>query len=224
MSNAGALDAFLTCFANKDFIEVVTGSLADGDRPTEPRLATPTTPASSIAAPTQPKAMPIGTPPSTTPVPVAPWRLDLPPIPPPIAQRSADHPSPIPQPPPIPPIAKASTSSEIPPECKGKGKGKGDRPPPEVMMYYAAERDAASAAHVRWQQRGPPGPYSGGPEFWRGQTFRQGSGRWANRGGTNRSWYATFHRAITNGASIQAATQAADLVSPKAPPPQHQGY
>ena len=48
----------------------------------------------------------------------------------------------------------------------------------------------AQATGVRWQERGPPGPKAGGPSTWRGQPWREGSQRFAKRGGRNREYFA----------------------------------
>ena len=69
---------------------------------------------------------------------------------------------------------------------------------PEVQrnrMWLAAERAAAEALGVRWQDRGPPGPTEPSSETWRGQHWRPGSERWANRGGVNREWWAAYYKA-----------------------------
>ena len=62
----------------------------------------------------------------------------------------------------------------------------------EARRTMRAERDMASAAGMtRWEaMRGPLGPEEGGPQTWRGQVFRPGSQRWANRGGANRDFFA----------------------------------
>ena len=62
-------------------------------------------------------------------------------------------------------------------------------------MWLAAERAAAEALGVRWQDRGPPGPTEPSSETWRGQHWRPGSERWANRGGVNREWWAAYYKA-----------------------------
>ena len=62
----------------------------------------------------------------------------------------------------------------------------------------SASRGAIGKGTVRWQERGPPGPSDGGPERWCGQVFRStgngGQGRWGNRGGRNREYYARLYR------------------------------
>jgi hypothetical protein len=45
-----------------------------------------------------------------------------------------------------------------------------------------------------WDVRGPlNGPAGGGPQFYKGQKFREGSQRWANPGGMFREMYAKYH-------------------------------
>ena len=43
-----------------------------------------------------------------------------------------------------------------------------------------------------WDVRGPPGPKGGGPMTWRGQKYRENTGRWANSGGRYKEHYALF--------------------------------
>lgn len=52
-----------------------------------------------------------------------------------------------------------------------------------------AEERAARDQHLRWQDRGPPGPADGGPSTWRGQRFRPATQKWANRGGRWKDYY-----------------------------------
>jgi hypothetical protein len=65
-------------------------------------------------------------------------------------------------------------------------------------MRLQAEEEAARRLGIPWQERGPPGPDSGGPDYWRGQTYRTGSAggqaRWGNRGGRHREYYAELAR------------------------------
>ena len=65
--------------------------------------------------------------------------------------------------------------------------------PPEVYLKaLREERAAAEALGLDWQHRGPPGPSMGGPSTWRGQKYRENSGKWANRGG-NAPWQSFDH-------------------------------
>jgi hypothetical protein len=50
-----------------------------------------------------------------------------------------------------------------------------------------------------WDTRGPRGPQDGGPQIWKGQKFREGSGRWANSGGQHRDKYALYHKKQREG-------------------------
>ena len=56
--------------------------------------------------------------------------------------------------------------------------------------YKKVESELALKFGVKWRERGP-GIASGGPvlEHWRGQKFRAGSNRYANRGGKRREWF-----------------------------------
>lgn len=62
----------------------------------------------------------------------------------------------------------------------------------QALRSMRAERQLAESAGLhRWDpMRGPLGPAEGGPRTWRGQAFREGSQRWANRGGANREYFA----------------------------------
>jgi len=64
-----------------------------------------------------------------------------------------------------------------------------------------AENEAAKAAKVRWQDRGPPGPDAlpEGQTKWRGQRWRAGGqggqARWGNCGGRHKEWWTAFYAA-----------------------------
>jgi hypothetical protein len=47
---------------------------------------------------------------------------------------------------------------------------------------------------LAWKERGPPPP-SDPTETWRGQRYREGSGRWANRAGQHAEWFSAYYRA-----------------------------
>ena len=53
-----------------------------------------------------------------------------------------------------------------------------------------AESAAARECNVKWRDRGPIGATG---EVWRGQEWRAGSGRWANRGGKAKEWHTGFY-------------------------------
>jgi hypothetical protein len=69
---------------------------------------------------------------------------------------------------------------------------------PEELEMLRQEAEVAHRCGVPWQERGPPGPYEGGPEYWRGQSHRPGSNggqsRWGNRGGKHRDYYTAMAR------------------------------
>jgi hypothetical protein len=44
------------------------------------------------------------------------------------------------------------------------------------------EHAAAAIHHLPWNVRGPPGPKNGGPQTWRGMTYRPGTDKWMKRG------------------------------------------
>ena len=60
----------------------------------------------------------------------------------------------------------------------------------QELLDLQAERAEAERRGLRWQERGPPGPKAGGPKTWRGQQYREGSGKWANRGGKWKDFYS----------------------------------
>ena len=60
-------------------------------------------------------------------------------------------------------------------------------------LSLQSERAAADVLKVPWQNRGPPGPDQGGPQTWRGQQYRPNTGKWANRGGKWKDWYAQYY-------------------------------
>ena len=49
------------------------------------------------------------------------------------------------------------------------------------------EKAMAEDLGLRWQERGPKA--EGRPDRWRGQRYRPGTGKWANRGGQNRDFF-----------------------------------
>ena len=54
---------------------------------------------------------------------------------------------------------------------------------------------------LSWQQRGPtPDMLPEGQTTWRGQRYRPNTGKWANRGGSNKEWYSAYYRAKAAGA------------------------
>jgi len=66
----------------------------------------------------------------------------------------------------------------------------------EDLQELRHEELLARSHHISWQDRGPPGPNQGGPETWRGQRFREGTGKWANRGGQWREYYRGYYSAM----------------------------
>ena len=83
---------------------------------------------------------------------------------------------------------------------------------PAVPAFVTELRDERSSAEehgLKWRQRGPP-PSDDGHDTWRGQQYRKGSERWANRGGKNREWWASFYKATKAGLSRAVAQAQAD--------------
>ena len=68
----------------------------------------------------------------------------------------------------------------------------------EEVDVHRNERQSAEDAGMGWSERGPPPTWEGGPQHWRGQTYRNGlnggTQRWANRGGKHREYYANLAR------------------------------
>jgi hypothetical protein len=60
----------------------------------------------------------------------------------------------------------------------------------EERLDLAAERAIAEQLGLKWGQRGPPGPPDGGPKTWRGQPYKELSGKWGKRGGVWKEYYA----------------------------------
>jgi hypothetical protein len=72
-----------------------------------------------------------------------------------------------------------------------------------------AETEAAIKGNLKWRERGPIGKAG---QVWRGQQWRSGSARWANRGGQNAAWYTELYRAQRKG---KAAADAFLKANPK---------
>ena len=65
----------------------------------------------------------------------------------------------------------------------------------EEVAALRREQAVAEMAGMSWYDRGPAaGPDEGGPSHWRGQVYRPGSGRHANRGGQWREHYSELAR------------------------------
>lgn len=66
------------------------------------------------------------------------------------------------------------------------------------------ETNMAREFGIRWQDRGPPpeavGPYG----RWRGQRYREHSGRWGNRGGQWAQWFNVYYRHINSKGKREA--------------------
>ena len=87
------------------------------------------------------------------------------------------------------------TSKAVPTTARGRR-----RVSEEELAELRMEQLCAEGLELRWQDRGPGPPPADSPhDTWRGQKYRQGTGRYANSGGTNRVWYACFINAKTGG-------------------------
>ena len=115
--------------------------------------------------------------------PVPPPRSSVPPPPPAWAQSSASSSS---QPAPAQPEPRREVSFD-------------------EFLWFRAEQQVAQEMGLRWQERGPPPEaLPEGQTTWRGQAYRPGNGKWANRGGANKQWFTEFYRAKKAGpAAVQ---------------------
>ena len=77
------------------------------------------------------------------------------------------------------------------------------RAPTESFRDTSVEMEVAKACGVPWDIRGPPGPQEGGPRSWRGQKFREGSQRWANRGGKNKDLWKEYYNMKNRGLTAE---------------------
>ena len=75
----------------------------------------------------------------------------------------------------------------------------------DEFLWLRAEQQVAQEMGLRWQERGPPPEaLPEGQTTWRGQAYRPGTGKWANRGGANKQWFTEFYRAKKAGpAAVQ---------------------
>jgi hypothetical protein len=55
-------------------------------------------------------------------------------------------------------------------------------------IYYSIEKRVAAEKDVGWRERGPRGASQ--PDVWKSQKWRTGAGRYANRGGKHREYFA----------------------------------
>ena len=86
--------------------------------------------------------------------------------------------------------------------CRQAAKADGERsgdPKISEICSNVAEAQFASEFDIRWQDRGPRG--SDAPSSWRGQSWRESSGRYGNRGGNpeKNKWYAEQARLKAKG-------------------------
>ena len=75
---------------------------------------------------------------------------------------------------------KLEQSPAPPPTKNATSEGYWDE---EWRRLLKQEEVVARDMGIPWQSRGPPGPSDGGPNKWRGQNYREQTGKWANRGG-----------------------------------------
>ena len=59
---------------------------------------------------------------------------------------------------------------------------------------------------LKWRERGPRNPDgSAAADVFRGQRWREGSQRYANRGGKKKLYWEEYHRALRGGATKEEA-------------------
>jgi hypothetical protein len=93
------------------------------------------------------------------------------------------------------PVSPASEEQEIPRNARVHR-----RPiTQEELFGLRAEERVARSMATPWQSRGPPGPDEGGPSSWRGQQYRPGTGKWANRGGRQKEYYTWLYSGKAKG-------------------------
>jgi hypothetical protein len=101
---------------------------------------------------------------------------------------------------------------------RNRSKGHGKAKPSEAALeYYSKERELATEMGLKWRERGPRNEDgTSNVPFFRGQRWREGSMRFANRGGKKRVYHAEYHRAVQLGFSEadarKRATEAQALV------------
>ncbi len=91
---------------------------------------------------------------------------------------------------PWPPASSAASSSGA--------KRKNSNYTYEQVLDLRAEESVARELGLRWQDRGPMREHHDS-DTWRGQQWRESSGRWGNRGGVARDWYVAFYKAKRQG-------------------------
>jgi hypothetical protein len=99
-----------------------------------------------------------------------------------------------------PPSSSTSAPSGYPPGMMESS----SKYTPEQLMDVKAEAAVAMQLGLSWPERGPAGP-SEESSTWRGQAWRQGSERWANRGGAKKEWFTAFYKAKRQGKDALAA-------------------
>ena len=87
-----------------------------------------------------------------------------------------------------------------------------------MLQYYAQERQLAAEHGLQWRERGPRNSdgTSDVPSF-RGQAWRPGAKRYANRGGKARVYHSEYRRSLGLGFSEadarRRAQEAQDIVN-----------
>ena len=84
----------------------------------------------------------------------------------------------------------------------------------EYVAEAKEETELAKQFKIPWKLRGPDLPSFRGEKF-KKQSFREGSERWGNRGGTRREWFSCYYSAMSAGATKVEAAAHADKMHPK---------
>ena len=88
----------------------------------------------------------------------------------------------------------------------------------QQQAYWEAAKEETALAkqfQIPWKLRGPDLPMFRGEKF-KQQSFREGTGRWANRGGSRREWFSCYYSALSAGAGKSEAAAHADKMHPPA--------
>jgi len=72
-----------------------------------------------------------------------------------------------------------------------------------MLVDLRCESEAARSLNLGWQHRGPPNPDHDPDARWRGQRYRQNTGKWANSGGIRKEYYSGLWAGIHAGLSCK---------------------
>ena len=94
---------------------------------------------------------------------------------------------------------------------RSSGSRRGPKPDAAVLEYYSHERQLAQQHGLKWRERGPRNADgTSDASSFRGQRWREGSQRFANRGGKRKVYFEELHRARKLGFSEDDAKKRAE--------------